>query len=130
MIFPIALLIPLAASAACFLWFRRRAGGAKYWITVAKIAGMIAAGRIGVVALGAYLLENTSGWLQLPAYFMALCGLPEIYWMPRRMWGSVEGVARFAALLIPGSAAWTFALAALAARGRRTRSADTFPIPQ
>ena len=128
MIVPFALLIPLAASAVCFLWFRGLAPAENYWITVAKVAGLLAAFRIGTVSLGAYLLENTSGWLQLPGYAMTLCGLPEVYWMPRRMWGSFEGLARLAVLVLPGSSAWTFALAGLAARGRRTRGDNPFPI--
>lgn len=127
MIFPIALLIPVAASFGCFLWFRDRAAGAKYWQTASKVAGIVAALRIGCVALGVYFLEYTSGWLQLPGYAMALCGLPELYLMPKPTWGAPEGLARLAALNVLGSAAWTFALAGLAARARRPGSQVPFP---
>jgi hypothetical protein len=122
MLLPIALAIPFVASLACFLWFRNFAGEASYWLRAAKVAGAVAALRIGVVALGAYLLENTSGWLQLPGYGMALCGLPEIYFLPQRTWGTVAAVFTMSVLIIPGAAAWTFALAGLAARRAPHRS--------
>lgn len=119
MLFPLALLVPLAASAGIYFLFRSLAGGKGYWIAAAKAAGITAAVRIGLVACGAYLLENTSGWLQLPGYAMALCGLPEMLLMPGRIYGSAESMAQLAALVVAGSAAWIFALASLAARGRR-----------
>ena len=122
MIFPFALLIPLAASAACFLWFHRQAGGAYYWSAAAKVAAIIGFLRISLVVLGAYFVEETSGWLQVPGYAMTLCSLPEAVWMPRTRWWSAEGISRLAALILAGSAAWTFALAGLAVYVRRPES--------
>jgi len=80
--------------------------------------------RIALVALGAYLLENTSGWLPLPGYAMALSGLPEIYLLPQPEWGTVGALASMSAVIAPGTAAWTFALAAFAARGRRANNSS------
>ena len=68
-----------------------------------------------LVALGVYLLKHTSGWLQLPGYARALCGLPESWLMRRRMDDSVEYLAGLASLLATGSVAWVFAMAGLAA---------------
>jgi hypothetical protein len=117
MLFPVALLIPIGATLACFLWFRNRAVKLDYWRSAARVAGIAAGLRVGLVALGAYLLENTSGWLQLPGYAMALCGLPEIYLLPQRTWGTAGALTSMAVVMVPGTAAWTFALAGLASRG-------------
>ena len=122
MLFPLALLVPIAASVAVYLLFTSIDAGKRYWMSAAKAAAAVAALRIALVATGAYLLENTSGWLQLPAYFMALCGLPEMILLPRPSWGKTGTMIHLSALMVAGSAAWIFALAALAARSKQRRS--------
>jgi hypothetical protein len=69
---PMALLAPIAASVGLFLWFRRLAGRRAYWLAAGGATAFVAALRIGLMALGVYFLEHTSGWLQLPGYAMAL----------------------------------------------------------
>jgi hypothetical protein len=118
MLFPVALLVPILASLIVYRWFQKQSGGTNYWAKAAAISGIVAAIRISFVSLGAYVLGNTSSWLQLPAYVMALCALPEAILMGRpvdRSWWGLAG------LLLAGSAAWIFAIAALAARAK-TRS--------
>ena len=119
MLFPLALLIPFAASAGLYLWFRSLDRGKSYWLAGLGAAAVVAAVRMGFVALGVYLLQHTSGWLQLPGYAMTLCGLPESFLMPRRIDGSVEVLARLTALVVAGSAAWVFAIAGFAAHAKQ-----------
>jgi hypothetical protein len=118
MIFPVVLLLPLAASAGLYLWFRSLNTGKTYWRIVVKVAAVVAATRIGLVTIGVYVLWHTSGWLQLPAYAMVLCGLPEELLMLRRIGPSVAVLAGLSALLMAGSATWVFTIAGLAARGK------------
>ena len=122
MLFPVVLLVPIAASVAVYFLFTGIDAGKRYWMAAAKAAAAVAALRIALVATGAYLLENTSGWLQLPAYFMALCGLPEMALLPKPSWGKPGTMILLSALMVAGTAAWIFALAALAARTMRRRS--------
>jgi len=122
MLFPVALLVPIAASVAVYFLFTGIDAGRHYWIAAAKAAAAVAGLRIALVSAGVYLLENTSGWLQLPAYFMALCGLPEMILLPRPSWGKAGTMILLSALMVAGTAAWIFALAVLAARGKRQRS--------
>ena len=126
MLFLVAPLVPIAASVAIYFLFTGIDGGKRYWMAVAKAAAAVAALRIALVAAGGYLLENTSGWLQLPAYFMALCGLPEMILLPRPSWGKPGTMILLSALMVAGTAAWIFALAALAARSKQQRSQASF----
>ena len=116
MFFLTALVVPLAVSVGLHVWFRRLVGGRAYWLAAVGAAAFVATLRIGFVALGGYLLEHSSGWLQLPGYAMALCGLPEALLMPRPR--SAGTLGRLAGLLVAGSAAWVFAIA-IAARARQ-----------
>ena len=118
MLFPVSLLIPVAASVALYFWFQKQDGGKRYWLIAAAATGVVASARMGFVASGVYLLENASGWVQLPAYAMALCGLPEALLLARPIDRSAEVLIRLAALLLAGSGAWVFAIAGLAARAK------------
>jgi hypothetical protein len=119
MLFPVLLLVPIVASVAIYYLFVRLEPGRHYWATITKAAATIATLRIALASAGAYLLENTSGWLQLPAYLMALCGLPEMILLPRPSWGRTETLLQLAGLIIVGTAGWICAIAALATYGKR-----------
>ena len=118
MIFSLVLIIPVIASVLLYRLFCGMEATRNYWATAVLIAAVIAALRIAAVAAGIFLLEAPSGWHQLPAYFMVLCGLPEMYWIPKPSWGRTDSILHLSGLIVLGSAAWVFGLAALAARKR------------
>ncbi len=120
MLFPIVLLLPIAASVALYLYLARRASSELIWRSAVIIALTLTAVRVGGVWLGRYWLEETSGWLQLPGYFMALWSLPEVLLAPGLL--KQHGTGAFALLCIllgAGSSAWVFSVAFAAIKTRR-----------
>jgi hypothetical protein len=95
MLFLVVLLVPIVTSVAIYHLFVRFELGRHYWVRAAKATAIIAGLRIALVSAGAYLLENTSGWLQLPAYCIALLGLPELLLFPRPIWGRSDTLVRW-----------------------------------
>jgi hypothetical protein len=85
------------------------------WRVLWRLALLIAALRIGALWLGA-TTSDSSGWVQLPGYFLQLVGLPEIYFV-RSMrntpmkWGMAASL-----LLLAGSFVWAASLVWVANR--------------
>jgi hypothetical protein len=116
MLFPLLLLAPLGASVALYAYFARRSDSPTIWRRACVIAGIVTAVRIGGTWLGRYWLEETSGWLQVPGYFLALWSLPEAWLLPggllRRH--GIEALLLLSLGLAAGSSAWVFLTACTA----------------
>jgi hypothetical protein len=118
---PLVLLVPIAASLALYAHLVRLPSPAPVWRRAGVVALVVAGARVAGIALGWYGLQATSGWLQLPAYFLVLLSWPEVHLLPgslRR--GGMEALLPLGLLVAAGSAAWSLAIACLA-HVRRTR---------
>ena len=120
MVLPCLLLFFLALSAGLYYWFYRLKTTADLWRTAARFTLALAATRTGCALLGGFILENTSSWLQIPAYFLALFALPEAALAPRLIGQPWPSPLLLAGLLTAGSFGWVFGIAGLAAL-RRSR---------
>jgi len=87
------------------------------WHVLWRLAFLIAAVRIGALWLSA-TTNDSSGWVQVPGYFLELVGLPEIY-LVRSMrntpmkWGMAASL-----LLLASSFVWAASLVWVANRVR------------
>ena len=115
MLFPTVLLIPVAASIALCFYFARLSSLARIWRSAAAVALVVTAARVGGTWLGRYWLEETSGWLQLPGYFLALWSLPEVWLAPGLLKEhGIRALVLLSVLLSVGTSAWVFLVACVA----------------
>jgi|SRR5215471_12535723 len=72
--------IVLAAAYSFWYLAARRTSGRHGWQVMWRLAVLIASLRIGALWIGA-ATNHSSGWVQIPGYFLQLIGLPEIYFV-------------------------------------------------
>jgi len=114
MVLPCLLLFFLALSAGVYYWFTRLKTTADLWRTAARLALALAASRTGCALLGGFILENTSSWIQIPAYFLAMLALPEAALASALIGRPWPSPLLLAGLLTAGSFGWVFGIAGLA----------------
>ena len=119
MALPCLLLFFLALSAGLYLWFYRFRTTGALWRAAAVLALALAGSRMTCSLLGGFILESTSGSLQIPAYFLALTALPEAALAQSLIGRSWPSPPLLAGLLCFGSFAWVFTIAGAATLMRK-----------
>ena len=89
----------------------RRYGRQLLW----RLACLIGAMRIGAVWLGA-AANDSSGWVQIPGYFLQLVGLPEIYFVRSMRNAPLKWATAASMLLLVSSFVWAASLVWVANR--------------
>ena len=102
MLFPIFLLLLLGAVYLLgrYLWTRR----ASLWRTAIITGLVLGIVRASAVLSGWWAVERTSGWLQIPGYFLAILAWPEVLLLPRQTKSlETEGYAMLGGLIFAGT---------------------------
>ena len=115
MIVPGVVLVSLAILAAMFLYLHKKSSRKAIFGSAVKLGFFIGVVRAIVACIGWYGVAQTGGFLQIPAFFMAMFAWPEA-WLVRggRNSLSPEFYLRLSGLLIIGSMLVVGAVAAVA----------------
>ena len=88
--------------------------GRKIWKAAAVLSLVIAVIRTSLSVVGRLILESDFGWLQLPAFAMALVTLPEAALVSTRLDTSVASIVLLGLVTLAGTGIWVFTVAAIA----------------
>lgn len=114
-----ALLIAFVVVSALFLnWFWSLSKSA-IWKAALLLSLGIAAIRLFSSLAGQLILSKESGWLQIPAFALALASLPEAALVDRVQSSSSTSFLVLGALILLGTSIWIFSIAAVAYKRKR-----------
>jgi hypothetical protein len=77
MILPAVLVIFFGLATALYVYLRRRPSRGRLWRAALGIGLVVGVCRAVLASLGWYILEHTGGFLQIPAYALAMAAWPE-----------------------------------------------------